>query len=252
MEKSSLEVASLYNDIANSYIIFKRNNTWKEKLEKVYILNYLGKLQGKTVLDLACGEGTYSRIMISHGASQVTGVDISEEMIERGKKTESQNPVGHIDYLVGNVIGFRLEGKSYDIVLAIYLFVYAASLEELHSMVKAVSLHLKPGGKLVAITTDSLHDFKKFSGTDDFQYTSKIISSDKSFLGDGEKIEISFSLNVNNTSFKGGFVNHMWTRETLMKVMEEHGLGNFGFYPIPVAENGEFNTYFMILTAEKK
>ena len=37
----------------------------------------LGDVNGKTALDLACGEGIYARYMKQHGANKVVGVDIS-------------------------------------------------------------------------------------------------------------------------------------------------------------------------------
>lgn len=42
----------------------------------------LGPLQGKHVLDLACGTGEISRVMLDAGA-EVTGVDFAEPMLER-------------------------------------------------------------------------------------------------------------------------------------------------------------------------
>ena len=41
----------------------------------------LGPLDGKRVLDLACGFGIYTQLLKQHGAAQVIGVDISPEML---------------------------------------------------------------------------------------------------------------------------------------------------------------------------
>lgn len=47
----------------------------------------LPDFQGKTVLDLGCGYGWHCVYAAEHGAARVTGVDLSEKMLEvaRGK-----------------------------------------------------------------------------------------------------------------------------------------------------------------------
>ncbi|MFB7165992.1 class I SAM-dependent methyltransferase [Streptomyces sp. NPDC056242] len=46
-------------------------------------LETVGDVSGKSVLDLACGTGFYSREFRRRGATDVFGVDISGEMIRR-------------------------------------------------------------------------------------------------------------------------------------------------------------------------
>ncbi|MFH9349700.1 class I SAM-dependent methyltransferase [Kitasatospora sp. NPDC017646] len=45
------------------------------------VLALVGDGRGKTVLDLACGTGFYSRKLRRRGAAEVLGIDISSEMI---------------------------------------------------------------------------------------------------------------------------------------------------------------------------
>jgi SAM-dependent methyltransferase len=54
----------------------------------------VGALDGKSVLDLACGFGFYTRLLKQHGAAQVLGVDISPEMIHLAYQQEQAAPLG--------------------------------------------------------------------------------------------------------------------------------------------------------------
>jgi 2-polyprenyl-3-methyl-5-hydroxy-6-metoxy-1,4-benzoquinol methylase len=47
----------------------------------------MGDVKGKTVLDLGCGEGYYSRVFAELGA-QVTGIDFSEEIVNAAIEEE--------------------------------------------------------------------------------------------------------------------------------------------------------------------
>ena len=68
------------------------------------VLEILGNVKNKNVLDLACGQGYFSKILADKGA-KVVGVDISEDLIAIAKK-KFGNP--NIQFLVRN--GSDLEG----------------------------------------------------------------------------------------------------------------------------------------------
>ena len=46
------------------------------------------------MVDLACGEGHYTRMLPSLGASKVVGLDRSEGMIALARAQESEHPLG--------------------------------------------------------------------------------------------------------------------------------------------------------------
>ena len=62
------------------------------------LLAACGDVCGRTVLDLGCGEGYFTRLLASNGA-RVTGVDIAERQIARACRHEGDDPLG-IDYRV--------------------------------------------------------------------------------------------------------------------------------------------------------
>jgi predicted RNA methylase len=57
-------------------------------------LGLVGDVSGKSVLDLACGTGFYSREFRRRGATDVLGVDISVEMIAAALGSEQRDPLG--------------------------------------------------------------------------------------------------------------------------------------------------------------
>ena len=67
-------MATQYDDIAEQY---KRSKLvpWRFYIEQFSLLELIGDLAGKDVLDLACGEGYYTRLLKRNGAARVVGVD---------------------------------------------------------------------------------------------------------------------------------------------------------------------------------
>ena len=57
-----------YDAVAEEY---KRSKLapWRICLERYSLLNLLGEVRGKSVLDLACGEGFYSRLIREQGGA---------------------------------------------------------------------------------------------------------------------------------------------------------------------------------------
>ncbi len=69
-----------YNAIAEQYKQCKEH-PWRSRIETYSIMKRLGNIEGKKVLDVACGEGFYARKLKQCGASEVVGIDLSEAMI---------------------------------------------------------------------------------------------------------------------------------------------------------------------------
>ena len=58
--------------------------------------NMLPDFQGKKVLDLGCGYGWHCEYAADHGAAEVTGVDISEKMLEEARKSHKKGNTAYI------------------------------------------------------------------------------------------------------------------------------------------------------------
>jgi ubiquinone/menaquinone biosynthesis C-methylase UbiE len=110
----------------------------------------LGDITGKTILDVACGTGLYSRRFKQRGAARVVGLDNSEGMIAYARHLESSAPLG-IEYVVQDAADAHTLG-SFDIVTATYLLHYAPSSQVLASMCQNLRASLAPGALLVSLS----------------------------------------------------------------------------------------------------
>src|SRR5262247_1106113 len=69
----------------------------REWLNNPAFLDFVGDLRGRDVLDAGCGEGYNTRLLAGAGA-RLTGIDLSERMIELATAEERRAPLG-IRYL---------------------------------------------------------------------------------------------------------------------------------------------------------
>ena len=151
-----------YDEIAEQY---KRSKqvAWRYYIEQYSLCELAGEMSGVSVLDLACGDGHYTRIFKKMGASRVVGVDISIKMIELAIAADKGERLG-IEYLVGDArcVDFT---ASLDVVLDAYLLNYAHSEQDLRAMASAIHRSLKPGGRFVTINNNPNQQPRSFGNT---------------------------------------------------------------------------------------
>ena len=116
-------------------------------------------IQGATVLDLACGNGNYSQLLISWGAAQVVGVDISSGMIAAAKAGNSSD---RIRFLVADCsIPTRYDGEPFDIVFGGWLLNDAPDGTTIANMYRNICINLKEGGRFFGVTPYPTEDPRK-------------------------------------------------------------------------------------------
>lgn len=145
-----------YDPIADQYRRAKQQ-PWRGYLESFSLLELIGDPTGLHVLDLACGEGFYTRLLRQRGAARLLGVDLSAEMIALARAQESVHGLG-IEYRIGDAREVPWQGEC-DLVVAAYLLNYARDHRELQSMYHAIARYLKPGGRFVTVNTNPARDF---------------------------------------------------------------------------------------------
>jgi len=140
-----------YNTIAVQYKRAKEQ-PWRDAIETYSLMNLVGDLAGKRVVDVACGEGFFTRKLRSHGAAEMLGVDISERMIELARAEEADRPLG-ISYEVGDARDL-VPQQDFDLAVSAWLLVYAHDRDELDRMCRGLARRLRPGGRFVTLTTN--------------------------------------------------------------------------------------------------
>jgi ubiquinone/menaquinone biosynthesis C-methylase UbiE len=108
------------------------------------LLRILDIKKGSKLFDLACGQGFFAREFAKAGA-EVTGADISSELIEEAKKLSPKNIAYHV--APAHKLSFA-QDKSFDaatIVLAIQ------NIENIGEVFAEAARVLKPGGRLLLV-----------------------------------------------------------------------------------------------------
>jgi len=111
-----------YDPIAEQYKRSKQQ-PWRTFIECYTLLELAGDPQGLSVLDVACGEGFYTRMLRERGATHVVGIDLSQGMIELAQQQEAQNQQG-IEFIVGDARELPVSAQ-FDLAVAAYLLNYA-------------------------------------------------------------------------------------------------------------------------------
>ena len=145
------QVAGMFDDIAPRYDFLNRalsgrmDVMWRRKA-----LGYLKDMGPKSLLDVATGTGDVA-IMASRLLKpiKVTGIDISQGMLDVGKKkVESQGLQNTIELLKGDSETISFADHSFDAVTVAFGVRNFQNLEKGLSEILRV---LKPGGRLVVL-----------------------------------------------------------------------------------------------------
>ena len=158
------KVLTEYHTVVDAYIATIQRG-WSKFVVEYTVLNVLNKnYENKDVLDLACGDGIYSRKFADVGAKSVTGVDVTIEMIEKAKCYSARYQ--NVEYLIEDCLQLDLK-KQFDVVSAIFLLNYSKTKDELRGFAKTIKKHLKPDGIFIAFndnpdSTNTPEDHKKF------------------------------------------------------------------------------------------
>jgi len=145
-----------YDPIAEQYQRSKQQ-PWRMFVECFTLMDLVGDQQGLSVLDVACGEGFYTRLLRRGGAAKVTGVDLSPGMIELARNQETQHQLG-INYVVGDARELCVE-EPCDLAVAAYLLNYARNRDELLAMCQGIAQALRPGGRFVTVNCNPARHF---------------------------------------------------------------------------------------------
>jgi ubiquinone/menaquinone biosynthesis C-methylase UbiE len=129
------------------------------------IFRALGDVRGKSLLDLACGDGFYTRRFRAEcGAEPVIGIDLSPKQIERAEAIEQHEPLG-IDYRVGDVTELRLD-RRFDVVTAIHLLHYLENAAEIASTLTRIYDLLGDHGYFVTMSANPEFDLDRHNAPD--------------------------------------------------------------------------------------
>lgn len=126
-------------------VVRGHTDIYREGLALPAFLELLGEVREKTILDIACGEGSVTRELARRGA-KMTAIDLAPAMIELAAEEEKKEPLG-IDYYVGNSARLdAVEEGSFDVVVCFMALMDIAAVDNTFREVARV---LKDNGRFL-------------------------------------------------------------------------------------------------------
>lgn len=126
---SDKEVRQYWNENAEAWTALTRAgfDSYRNYLNTPAFLEKLPDVTGFTGIDIGCGEGYHTRLLVQRG-SIMKGIDISEKLIQEANKTESEFPLG-IEYLVGSATALPFVKEQFDFATSFMCLMDVPSVE---------------------------------------------------------------------------------------------------------------------------
>lgn len=101
-------------------------------------------------IDLACGQGR-NAVWLAESGWEVTGVDFSAVAVEQAQQLAAGRGVA-VEWVVADLLDFRPEPETYDLVLIFYL---QLSAEQRTQIVRAAAEGVRAGGTFLLVGHDT-------------------------------------------------------------------------------------------------
>lgn len=183
-EEKTAQLARMFNTISDKYDQFNDIMTWGlARMWRRSSLLTLKKYEPKLILDIAAGTAdmcikSYKYLQPKH----VTGVDISDKMLEIGRfKVEKAGLSANIDLKVQDVSALTFANASFD---AATIAFGIRNFEKLNESLQQINRVLKTGGHLLILEMNEPEKGLLFKGYQLYtkvfvRMTSRLLSSDK-------------------------------------------------------------------------
>jgi 2-polyprenyl-3-methyl-5-hydroxy-6-metoxy-1,4-benzoquinol methylase len=138
-----------WNTIADDWVAHADHNDYRIYYLMPRMLEMLGDVRGKRILDLGCGEGGYARELARRGA-HVTGIDGSQRLVEIAQE-RMRGAELQVRFMHANASDLHnIENGSFDVVVAAMSLM---DIENYESAIGEVCRVLGSGGELLMSVT---------------------------------------------------------------------------------------------------
>ena len=212
---------------------------FRKHVEEYSFFQIAGDISGLRVLDLACGEGFYTRKLKQASVAEILGVDTSSDMIHQAKATERKNPAGCM-YMIHDIATLPYLGP-FDMVVAMYLLNYAKSKEELVELCQSAYRQLETGGRFIGFNDNVSNRLSQYETYHQYGF----IKQSTPERQEGDPIQYTF-YNLDGTVFR--YNNYYLHPDTYTAAFAEAGFVDFQWIdPVldPSQRNNRYWDHFM-------
>ncbi|QDT98212.1 class I SAM-dependent DNA methyltransferase [Gimesia aquarii] len=158
----------MYDEFAREYDSAIQNNSYNAHYERPSLLSLLPEVNEKTVIDLGCGPGLYSKFLVENGA-KVTAVDGSQEMIQIVKEKLGDKIQCYVQNLADGLP--NEQDQTFDVAVCPLMIHYLEDFTKLFSDIKRI---LKSDGIFIFSTHHPFVDYQ-LSPSGNYFLTEKIV-----------------------------------------------------------------------------
>jgi demethylmenaquinone methyltransferase / 2-methoxy-6-polyprenyl-1,4-benzoquinol methylase len=144
------QVAKMFDNISHRYDFLNHflslgiDRLWRKKA-----ISYLEDSKPAFILDVATGTGDFAIQALSLKPSKISGIDISEGMLEVGRRKIKEKKIDHlIELKQGDSENIPFEQNKFDAVTVAF---GVRNFENLDKGLQEILRVLKPGGRLVVL-----------------------------------------------------------------------------------------------------
>lgn len=112
------------DDVAQEYDEkrFSKGGRLIDRREKQAVLNAIGPVEDKQILEIACGTGRFTSMLAERGAD-IIGLDISGPMLQQGRqRAQSAGVADSLEYMRGDAGRLPFPDNHFDVVFAMRFF----------------------------------------------------------------------------------------------------------------------------------
>jgi len=121
----------------------QRPDTPNDTLEKPVILDLLGDVAGRHILDLGCGDARFGRELLERDVARYVGVEGSQKMVEVAQRTLAGTRGEVVEHTIED---WTYPASTFDLVVARLVLHYLADLASLFAQIFHT---LRPDGRLI-------------------------------------------------------------------------------------------------------
>jgi SAM-dependent methyltransferase len=212
----------LYNDLAWVWPLLESVEEYRQESEDaVKVIKEFSKIGARTLLDITCGGGKEDFTFKEY--FDVTGLDLSEKMLENARKL---NP--ECEYVAGDMRNFDLP-RQFDAIFINDGRVYVTTEEDLRKTYEQAYRHLRPGGVMITFADDCKEYFRENKKQNRTQVTTSVSNEPHITF-----IENCYDPDPDDTTFE---INFLYLIRERGKLRIEHDFHTLGLFTLETWRN---------------